>query len=87
VFSCASTSFFGVVNKERLEGALKAIWSQSYTNELTSVELLNGAGEPVAAAPSLRSKCRSRNEFNGGVFWNGPTAILQNPIDFGNQHG
>src|ERR1700733_11834477 len=45
-----TTSFFGVVNKERLEGALKALVG-SYTNELTSVELLNSDGEPVAAAP------------------------------------
>jgi signal transduction histidine kinase len=76
-----TTSFFGVVNKERLEGALKALVAK-YTNEVTSVELLNGAGEPVAAAPKAIDM-PPRGEFNGAVFWNGPIAILQNPIDLG----
>jgi signal transduction histidine kinase len=77
-----TSSFFGgVVNKERLEDALKALVA-SYTNELRSVELLNSAGEVVAAAgPPIEMP--SRNDFDGAVFWDGPIAILQNPIDLG----
>ncbi len=74
-------SFFGVVNKERLEAALNELVG-SYTNELRAVELLNSAGEVVAAAgPAIEMP--ARNEFDGAVFWGGPIAILQNPIDLG----
>ena len=74
-------SFFGVVTTERLEGALNELVA-SYTNELRSVELLNSAGDVVAAAgPPIEMPARS--EFNGAVFWDGPIAILQNPIDLG----
>jgi signal transduction histidine kinase len=74
-------SFFGLVNKERLEAALNELVA-SYTNELGSVELLNSAGEVVAAA-GAPIEMPPRREFNGAVFWNGPIAILQNPIDLG----
>jgi signal transduction histidine kinase len=76
-----SSSFFGVVNKERLEGALNKLVAK-FTNELSSVELLNAAGEAVAAVPAP-IEMPPRNEFKGAVFWNGPIAILQNPIDLG----
>jgi signal transduction histidine kinase len=74
-------SFFGVVNKERLEAALNEL-VHSYTNELRAVELLNGAGYVIAAAgPPIEMP--PTNEFDGAVFWGGPIAILQNPIDLG----
>jgi signal transduction histidine kinase len=71
----------GVVNRERLEDTLNALVA-FYTNELRSVELLNSAGEVVATA-GAPIEMPARNEFNGGVFWDGPIAILQNPIDLG----
>jgi signal transduction histidine kinase len=71
----------GVVNKERLEAGLNELVA-SYTNELQSVELLNSAGEIVAAAGEP-IEMPQRSEFSGGVFWEGPIAILQNPIDLG----
>ncbi len=74
-------SFFGVVNKERLEAALNELVA-SYTNDVRSVELLNSAGEVVAAA-GAPIDIPPRGEFEGAVFWNGPIAIVQNPIDLG----
>jgi signal transduction histidine kinase len=74
-------SFRGVAVQESLEETLNELVAY-YTNELNSVELLNSAGEPVAAAGSS-IEMPPRSEFNGGVFWNGPIAILQNPIDLG----
>jgi signal transduction histidine kinase len=71
----------GVVNKERLEAGLNELVA-SYTNDLQSVELLNSAGEVVAAAGEP-IEMPQRSEFSGGVFWEGPIAILQNPIDLG----
>jgi signal transduction histidine kinase len=69
----------GVISKERLEGALNALVD---TNELRAVELLNNsdevmasAGDPIVLPP--------RNEFEGGVYWGGDTAILKYPIDLG----
>ena len=74
-------SFFGVVNKERLEAALNELVA-SYTNDVRSVELLNSAGEVVAAAgPPIEHAAPWR--IRGAVFWNGPIAIVQNPIDLG----
>jgi signal transduction histidine kinase len=73
--------FFGVVTKERLEYGLNELVA-SYTNELRSVELLNSAGEVVAAA-GAPIDMPPRSEFDGAVFWDGPIAILQNPIDLG----
>ncbi len=76
-----TTSFFGMVNKERLESALKALVASS-SNELTSVEILNTSGATVASAgPPIEMP--STNEFEGTVFWSSSYAILQNPIDLG----
>jgi signal transduction histidine kinase len=71
----------GVVNRERLEDTLNALVA-FYTNELRSVELLNSAGDVVAAA-GAPIDMPPRNEFNGAVYWGGPIAILQNPVDLG----
>ncbi len=61
-----TTSFFGVVNKERLEDALNALVSGN-TNELSAVELLNKDGEIVASAgPPIEMP--AHNEFDGAVF-------------------
>jgi signal transduction histidine kinase len=69
------------VNRERLEAALTELVAAN-TNELRSVELLNSDGEAVASAgPSIEMPPRS--EFDGAVFWGGPIAIVQNPIDLG----
>jgi signal transduction histidine kinase len=69
------------LSRERLEAALKELVA-SYTNELRSVELLNTDGEAVASAgPPIEMP--PTNEFNGTVFWGGPIAIIQNPIDLG----
>lgn len=76
-----TTSFFGMVNKERLESALKALVASS-SNELTAVELLNTTGAKVASAgPPIEMP--ATNEFEGTVFWSPSYAILQNPIDLG----
>ena len=76
-----SRRFFGVVTTERLESALNELVA-SYTNELQSVELLNSNGVKVASAGAPIDMPLT-NEFNGGVYWKGPIAILQNPIDLG----
>jgi signal transduction histidine kinase len=72
-------SFFGVVNRERLEAALNELVN---TNELRSVELLNTNGEAVASA-GVPFEMPPRNEMEGGVFWGESTVIMANPVDLG----
>jgi signal transduction histidine kinase len=68
-----------MINKERLEAALMALVD---TNELRAVEVLNKADELVASAGE-HFELPPPNEFEGGVYWGGGTAILKYPIDFG----
>jgi hypothetical protein len=77
-----NTRFIGrSLSRERLEAALKELVA-SDTNALRSVELLNRDGEAVASAgPPIEMPPRS--DFDGAVFWGGPIAIIQNPIDLG----
>lgn len=75
------TGRFGVVNKERFEAALNELIKVT-PNELIAVELVNSAGESVAAAgPPIEMP--PRTDFDGGVYWGDQVAILENPIDFG----
>jgi signal transduction histidine kinase len=69
----------GVINRERLEGALNALVD---TNELRAVELLNNAGQVVATAGVPIDLPRS-TEFEGGVYWGNGTVIFKYPIDLG----
>jgi signal transduction histidine kinase len=69
----------GVINRERLEGALNALVD---TNELRAVELLNNSDEVVAAAGVPIELPRS-SEFEGAVYWGQGTAIFKYPIDLG----
>lgn len=74
---------FGIVNKERLESALDELVN---TNELLAVQLVNTNGQPVASAgPPIEMP--PRNEFEGGVYWGGQMAILENPVDVGTNLG
>jgi signal transduction histidine kinase len=77
-----SLGFFGsgVVGRERLEAGLNALVS---TNDLLSVELLNNSDEIVASVGLSITNLPSRDEFEGGVYWSGDTAILKYPIDLG----
>jgi signal transduction histidine kinase len=68
-----------VINKERLEAALRALVD---TNELRAVELLNNADEVVASA-GVPIELPPRNDFEGGVYWGGGTAVMKYPIDMG----
>ncbi len=68
-----------VINRERLEAALTALVD---TNELRAVELLNNADEVVASA-GLGIDLPPANEFEGGVYWGGGTAVMKYPIDLG----
>jgi signal transduction histidine kinase len=72
-------SFFGVVNRERLEAALNELVN---TNELRSVKLLNTNGEAVASA-GVPFEMPPRNELEGGVLWGENTVIMENPVDLG----
>jgi signal transduction histidine kinase len=69
----------GVISKERLESALNAL---VHTNDLRSIELLNNAGEVVASA-GAHIDLPPGNEFEGGVYWGGDTAVLKYPVDLG----
>ncbi|MGP8200200.1 MAG: sensor histidine kinase [Limisphaerales bacterium] len=72
-------SFFGVVDKERLEAALNELVN---TRELRSVKLLNFNGEAVASAGVPFDLPRT-NELQGGVLWSNDTVIVENPVDLG----
>jgi signal transduction histidine kinase len=72
-------SFFGVVNRERLEAALNELVD---TNELRSVALLNTNGEAVASA-GVPFEMPHKNEMEGGVLWGDGTVIMVNPVDLG----
>ena len=68
-----------VITTESLEAAL---WALVDTNELRAVEVLNRSDMVVASAGE-HIELPPPNEFEGGVYWGGGTAILKYPVDLG----
>jgi signal transduction histidine kinase len=72
---------FGVLTKDRVEAAMKELVA-TYTNEVVAVEVLNSSGDVVASGgPPIEMPPHS--DFDGAVFWNGPIAMVKNPVDLG----